>query len=108
MITNSLKQAFSAGNMMGFTLAVVELTLAYTGLFLFCYYGDQVTSAFEDLHDFIYLSNWHYFPLELQRYMPIILMVAHEMVYMHVFAEVHCTLQTFEEVSFMFYHFLFI
>lgn len=91
---------------MDFTRAAVMMTYSYTGLFLLCYYGDKVTSTFEDLRDFIYLSDWQLFPLEMQKYMPIMLMFAHEMVYMHAFAEIHCTLQTFEQVIFISYCFL--
>lgn len=74
------------------------LMITYVWLFVLCYFGDQVTSAFENLHESIYMCDWHLFPLELKKYITPMLLLAHENVYMHGFYEFDCTLQVFEQV----------
>lgn len=68
-------------------------------IFGFCYFGDRVTSALGDIQEAVYLCDWYSFPLGVQNYVPSILLIAQQPVYMSGFAALRCTMQTFETVT---------
>lgn len=47
-------------------------------MFAYCEMGEQVTSAFEEIEHMLAELDWHLFPSEIQRMMPMLLMVARQ------------------------------
>lgn len=94
----SLEQAFKSGNIAELIRSLMLLLSTYMWIFGFCYFGERVTSAFNDLHKTVYLCDWYSFPLKIRKYIPNILLSAQQPVHMHGFASLHCTLQTFKTV----------
>lgn len=65
---------------------LVPLLASITGtsnLFTCCFFGKIASSSFERLADFIYGVNWHSLPLELQKYVILMLSDAQRPLYFH-------------------------
>lgn len=77
----------------------MALSASYIWLFVFCYFGEKVTGAFDKLSDCIYQTDWYRFPVELRKYVVIMLLFAQKPVYMLAFKKFQCTLRTFEQVN---------
>lgn len=77
----------------------VCLNVVLMWLFIYCYFGDQVTSRFEHIQLAFYESNWHLLPLELMNCLPYILLSTQKLVYIRGFANSSCTRETFKMVS---------
>lgn len=92
------EQAFKSGNIMELIRSLMLLSSTYLWIFGFCYFGEQVTSAFNDLHKTVYLCDWYSFPLKIRKFIPTILLNAQQPVHMRGFASFNCTLQTFKTV----------
>lgn len=86
------------GNLPELFCSALVLDSAYYVAFIYCYFGNKVTSAFEGIHKCIYLCDWKNFPLDMQKYIPMKMMIAKQNVYMRTFSQVHCTFQTFGQV----------
>lgn len=88
------------GNMFELSRSSLTLSSAFTLIFAFCYFGEKVTSAFDELHESINQCHWYLFPLEMKKYLTTILMISGKPVHMRAFASFNCTLHTFKLVSF--------
>ena len=84
--------------MVEFLRSLVILSAVYSWSLQFCYFGDKVTTAFDDLNETIYQCDWYLFPMEMRKYIPAILRMAQEPVQMHAFGTYHCTLETLKTV----------
>lgn len=51
-------------------------------LFLFCFFGDEVSVRFIEVNDAIYDCCWHQYPIELRQYFPFIMRSAQNPIYM--------------------------
>lgn len=92
-------QAYNMGSAIEFLRVMMILSSGYVVTFIFCYFGQKVTSAYEMIHDSMYLSDWNSYSMEIRKYMPIMLMLAKKPVWMQGFANSHCTLKTFQKVK---------
>lgn len=68
-------------------------------LFLYCYFGKMATHSFEKMASCLYRANWHYFPIELQKYYVIMIGNAQRPLYYHGFGVAILNLETFTKVS---------
>lgn len=66
--------------------------------FLFCEFGEMVTSAFNSLDMFD--CNWFLFPMDIQRLLPTIILNARQPVVFRGFANVLCKREAFRSVSY--------
>lgn len=75
------------------------LTAALVFSYLICFFGDEVTTHFEDVNESIYLCDWYLFPLIMQKSLPPMMILAQKSLYIGNFGPVHCTRDTFKNVS---------
>lgn len=73
-------------------------------LYLFSYFGDEVTRRYAGIGDIIFQCDWFLFSREMQKMLPMILMIAKKPVYMRGFANIYCTREAFKQVL-KFHHF---
>lgn len=83
----------------------VQLAIAFTRscmfmpiFFLICNMGEMVTSSFLELDETVYGLVWYHLPVELQRYVPIMLMSIQRPVIMKGVFALDCSRDTFKQV----------
>lgn len=67
-------------------------------LFLLCYIGENVTTAYLDLNGKIFQISWYMCPLQVQKYIPFMMTHAQKEIYFKSFGSLDCTLDTFKRV----------
>lgn len=67
-------------------------------LFLFCYFGDEVTSRFIEISDLTYDCPWHLYPNKLRKNFKLMMLVAQKPVYLEGIAGIKCTRIMFKKV----------
>lgn len=72
--------------------------LIYIGFI--CFFGDEVTSGFNEINNSIYLSSWNECPLKLQKHLPTIMIIAQKPVYIYGYMNTRCTLEVLQKVIF--------
>lgn len=75
---------------------------SFVQILMFCDLGENVTTGFSTLGDSIYFCDWYNFPLEIQRTLPTLLMVAEKSVELRGFGNIPCTRKAFRKVCFLF------
>lgn len=76
-----------------------EMFWSVTCIFLYCEFGDRVTNEFEELNDAIDQLKWYDFPIEIQRMMPIIMILAQKPVEIRGYGNIACARHVFLKVS---------
>lgn len=72
-------------------------------LLWFCYFGQEVCTAFHSLSEFIYMLDWQSFPIQIQRHILLIMQYAQKPVYIRGFGRfgrIYWSLEIFKEVKF--------
>lgn len=69
-----------------------------TWLFIYCYFGDKVTSQFSSICDTLCSINWYLLPLNIQKTLPMVVFAAERFVYLKGFGSTSCTRETFKRV----------
>lgn len=78
----------------------VDFLLVFVGwAFLFCYFGHNVSHRFMGIGDSAYDLDWHLYPLEIRKHLPLMIQAAQNPVYLQGFANVQCTRESFRKVS---------
>lgn len=67
-------------------------------LFIYCYFGDQVTSQFNNIVDSFYSIDWYLLPLNIQKDLPLVIFAADSKVHIKGFGTTSCTRETFKKV----------
>lgn len=75
---------------------------SFVNILFFCEFGKIVTSEFEDLDDIICQWDWHSFPIEIQRMLPIILISTQKPITLSGIANVVCDRDSFKKVKIYF------
>lgn len=73
---------------------------SFVANFLFCEFGENVTSHFNELHNTLCQTEWNLYPIDIQRLLPIIMMSTRKEIILEGFGGVQLTRQAFETVSF--------
>lgn len=73
--------------------------LIVTTLYLFCYFGGQVTQRFEDIGNVLYQLDWFLLPLDLQKILPIVIALTQKRVFVRGFANTRSTREVFIKVN---------
>lgn len=68
-------------------------------LFLYCFYGKIATESFENMADCLFEANWEILPIQLQKYVVIMIGNAQRPLYYHGFNIAFLNLETFTKVS---------
>lgn len=77
----------------------MELFWTFVVMFMSCYIGEKVTTAFEELSDEIYQCEWDTFPYKVQHLLPNIILVAQQSVYIEANGGFTCTHNTYKKVT---------
>lgn len=67
--------------------------------FIYCELGQRMSSGFFDAFIVIYQSEWHSFPLKIQRILPNIMFIVQQPITLHGFVNTSCTRNTYKKVS---------
>lgn len=86
-------------NLMTLGMAILDTLLATVCMFVMCELGQRVSNAFEEILDEFDKFNWHKFPLEISRSLPMILAAAQEPVELEMFASISCCREVLKKVS---------
>lgn len=68
-------------------------------MFLFCYFGDDVTRRYGDVLYSLFRAKWYYYPIEMQRNIVTIMIVAGKPVHVRGLGIVYCTRELFKQVK---------
>lgn len=74
----------------------------FATIFLYCEFGDNVSSRFSEINDAVYTCDWHLFKFECQKILPIVLVAAQERVVIKGFGNIGFTRDKFQKVFFFF------
>lgn len=67
--------------------------------FLFCHFGERVTSEIDTINATIYNYDWQYFTLEMKKCLIIMMQIAQKPVYVKSYARILCTHDVFKKVN---------
>lgn len=67
--------------------------------FLFCRFGSNVTFAFKMVSADIYQLDWHEYPMEVRKLMPIIIALTQKRIFMHGYDDTQKTHSVFKKVT---------
>lgn len=100
-IFQAMKSASSL-NILIFLKVMIFMLPALGWLYVKCYFGDEVTYHFGAIDESINQCTWYLFPLEMQQFLPMMIILAQKPVYVGEFGKIHCTRTTYKNVSFHF------
>lgn len=79
----------------------IDLAISFICIqFVFCYFGDQITTEYYKTSDIFYDTPWHLYPYELRKHIPFVLQTAQRPVNMRGFGNIICTLPLFKQVNY--------
>ncbi|XP_031619024.1 uncharacterized protein LOC116338096 [Contarinia nasturtii] len=78
-------------------ITIWQLFWTFAFLFLYCYRGEEVSYAFEELADEISQCEWDSFPYQLQRILPTVLIAAQDSVQIKTYGYA-CTHERFQKI----------
>lgn len=78
--------------------SVFTFDVIVTCLFIFCYFGLEVTNKFKCICDSIYQSSLPSMPTEIKNYLPIMMSAAQNLIYMEGISIIRCTGEFFKKV----------
>lgn len=69
-------------------------------IFLFCNFGEDITTQFKAIDHEIYECDWYLFPRKAQRILPTLVLSTQRPVIFRGFGNVVCTREAFKRVSY--------
>lgn len=79
-------------------MCVLELVYVFCLHFFYCEFGNQLESKFDEINEALYESDWTSYPAEVQRMMPVILLVSQQPVQLFAYGNYPCSRETFKKV----------
>lgn len=73
---------------------------SYGVVFIFCEFGEQIHSQFDEINDFICELDWFTFPLHIQRMMPMVFLSSQNPAKLSASGGIPCSRPTFKAASF--------
>lgn len=97
----TLFQIFSQETINWTTLLISILRLFWSIflIFLFCNYGQEVSTSFEELSDEFYQYDWSKYPHKIRSTLPTIIIMAQKPVFMQASGNSVCTRDMFKKVN---------
>lgn len=77
---------------------IVSCTIAISNIFVYCYFGQNVTTKFMQVTDVVYATNWYGFPLVQQKALLLNMMRVQRPFYFTGYYISSCSLSTFQAV----------
>lgn len=81
----------------------IDLLITMIYISVLCMFGDRTASHFEGIHNMMCMQlRWNEFPLGIQKYFPMMLLVMTKPVYVQGYMAVNCTREFMKRVSLSF------
>lgn len=80
-------------------MPIYALNNAFMSLFITCEVFGRISSKFDDINDIMNQYEWYFFPLNVQKILPIILIYAQQPVNIYCFGSIACNRETFKKVK---------
>lgn len=77
----------------------VCLNVVMMWLFIYCFFGDQVTNQFESLGPSLYQCNWYFLRLDFLTLLPFTILSTQKLIHVRGFGNSSCTRETFKKVN---------
>lgn len=74
-------------------------SICVLNMFCYCYYGGRTTQQFMDMADTVFESKWNHLPINLQKFIFLMIINAQKSIFYHGFYVVDLKLTTFTRVS---------
>lgn len=75
------------------------LCSSYAMILVLCEFGERVRTVFDEIGIVIDEIKWYLFPVNTQKMLPTVLVVAQEPVELNIFGSIECNRRTFKEVK---------
>lgn len=99
LIFFKMLQALFTG-FVAFIRLFICLLITMTYISVLCMFGDRTTSHFEEIHNMMCMQlKWNDCPLEIQKLLPMLLLIAEKPVHMKGYMAVKCTREFMKTVS---------
>lgn len=72
---------------------------SFSIIFVYCEFGERMSNGFNEINDSICCVNWYTFPINMQRMIPNILIIAQKPVVLDAFGKISCKREVFTNVS---------
>lgn len=99
ILSQFLEQSINDGDTFGIMRPFNSLIVVLVSLFIFCYFGDGVTTRFHDVNDLMYECSWRLLPVNLRKELPMILAAAQNPAHLRGFANLNCSCEVFKKVN---------
>lgn len=96
--STSLIQCINGSKPLDAMQPAVCLNVVMMWLFIYCFFGDQLTNQFESLGPTVYQCNWYFWRLDFLRVLPFTILATQKLIHMRGFGNSSCTRETFKKV----------
>lgn len=79
-------------------ISLIQIVWSSALTFIPCELSERVSYAFNEINDLIWTIDWHKFPVEMQKMIPIILIEAQSPVSLKCFGSISCNRDLFKRV----------
>ena len=97
-LTRALFQMASEMNRT-FVMFLTATPVMTSSVFIYCYFGNIVTTKYIDVADAAHFLDWYEYPARLQLYVQMIMWYAQTPALISAYTVMRCTLQSFSKVS---------
>lgn len=98
LVDRWIGQMMSAHAFNGAPLIILHVLMAYLQVFLFCFFGQRLSSNFDDLNDSFYDCEWYRFAVKSRKFLHAILLATQYPVRIRGFGRYSCTHDTYKRV----------
>lgn len=81
------------------TRPILSVDFLVVVLFVFCYFGEKLTTEYEKIEHTVYQTTWYLMPIEMQKKIPSLLAITYRTVHLCGFANIQCTHEFFKRVN---------
>lgn len=74
------------------------LVASFAQIFIFCEFGEKLTSQFNEIDKELFNCDWYTFPIEVLRLLPMVINGTHYPVLLNGIGGLTCTRETFKNV----------
>lgn len=82
-----------------FFMLLIGFSAGISNLFVYCYFGKLATDSFQKMADYLYESNWHELPINLQKEFVVMILNTQKPLHYTGFGIAVLNLETFLKVS---------
>lgn len=79
---------------------IYNLFASFASILMICEIGENINKSFNEITSAINKLNWHLFPIEAKKMLPMIMIVAQKPVVFKGFGSTACVRETFKQVKY--------